>query len=359
MSSLALVVPGNVHTVISGGNLYDLRLAEALTRAGNDVVLATVEGDWPAADARSEELLASTLRRLQAEDPYRSDPEARRAVIIDGLVGAACPRVVAEAAAAGMDLRMLVHLPLGLEPGLDSTTAAQRNGLERASVRAVTSVLATSAWAAKELRRRHGIEHVAVATPGVEPAALAGGSSPPRLLQVGALTAGKNQLAVVAALSKLTELDWTLRLVGSATRNPQYAAQVRQAIEEAGLGSRVLLMGEKTGDALDRAWHAADLSLLPSSVETYGMVVTESLARGVPVVICRGTGAEEALGFDQRGQRPGFSIEARSSTELHAVLNEWLRGPALRETVRAAAQSRRAMLSGWDETARTVAAALQ
>jgi glycosyltransferase involved in cell wall biosynthesis len=257
-----------------------------------------------------------------------------------------------------MEVRLLIHLPLGLEPGLDGATARQRNALEHASVKAATSVIATSNWAAAELRRRHRLQHVAVAQPGVEPAALAHGSRPPRLLQVGALTPGKNQLALVNALSGLTGEPWTVRLVGSLTRDPQYAGQVQRAVRDAGLAERILLTGEQTGGALEDQWQAADLSILPSSVETYGMVVTESLARGIPVIVTAGTGAEETLGHDRRGQRPGFAVALGESDGLRTVLAQWLRNPAARTAVRQAAENRRATLTGWDKTARDVVAAL-
>lgn len=352
MTSIALVVPADVDTVRSGGNLYDLRLAEALRRADDDVVLCRVEGSWPAVDDSAERRLAAALERLRTEHGHR-------VLIIDGLVGAACPGVITAAVAAGMDLRLLIHLPLGLEPGLEAETARRRNALEEASVRAAASVIATSNWAAAELCRRHGLQQVAVAPPGVEPAPLAYGSKPPRLLQVGALTPGKNQLALVSALVGVADKPWTACLVGSLTRNPLYVQRVQRAIGEADLGERIILTGELTGAALADQWQAADLSVLPSSVETYGMVVTESLAHGIPVIVPSGTGAEDTLGHDPRGQRPGFAVAAGDPAGLRRVLAQWLRNPATRSAVRRAAENRRAGLTGWDQTARDVAAAVQ
>ncbi len=279
-------------------------------------------------------------------------------VIVDGLIGAACPGAITAAVAAGMDVRLLIHLPLALEPGLDEATAKHRDAREQASVHAASSVIATSNWAAAELRRRHGLNYVAVAPPGVDPAPLAHGSTPPRLLQVGALIPGKNQLALVSALSGLADEPWTARLVGSRTRDTHYAEQVQQAVRDAGLEERIRLTGELTGAALEDQWQVADLSVLPSSVETYGMVVTESLARGIPAVVSAGTGAEETLGFDGQGQRPGFVVAPGEPIALRKALAHWLRDPPTRSAARGAARTRREGLAGWDQTARDVAMAL-
>ena len=352
MTSIALVVPDNVDTVLSGGNLYDLRLAEALGAAGDDVALCRVGGSWPVVDAAAERQLESALEQLRTED-------RQRAVIVDGLVGAACPRVIGDAVAAGMTLHLLIHLPLGLEPGLDGQTARERNTLEHASVRAASSIIATSNWSASELRRRHGLPHVAVAPPGVHRAPAAHGSTPPRLLQVAALVPGKNQLALVSALAGLADQQWTARLAGSLTRDRRYAQQVQDAIRKAGLGERILCVGELTGPALEDQWRAADLTVLLSSVETYGMVVTESLARGIPAIVSEGTGAEETLGFDRHGHRPGFAVSPGEPRALSQALAGWLSDPATRSAVRYAAMDRRGMLTGWDQTARDVMAALR
>ena len=73
------------------------------------------------------------------------------------------------------------------------------------------------------------------------------------------------------------DLSWRARLVGPDDRDPAYAAAVRDAVRTAGLEDRVEIPGAMTREA---AWAGADLALLPSRVETFGMVVTEALARG-------------------------------------------------------------------------------
>jgi glycosyltransferase involved in cell wall biosynthesis len=117
------------------------------------------------------------------------------------------------------------------------------------------------------------------------------------------------------------------------------------------------------GDALDREWDAADLLVLPSRIETYGLVIGEALARGIPAVVPAGTGAVEAL---QQGAAshddaamPGMPVPPGNPATLSTVLRSWLTEPALRHAWREAALARRDTLPGWQQTAAAVLAYLE
>jgi glycosyltransferase involved in cell wall biosynthesis len=118
----------------------------------------------------------------------------------------------------------------------------------------------------------------------------------------------------------------------------------------------VRLTGPLAGAELDAAEDAADLMLLPSHAETWGMAVTEGLARGVPAVVAAGTGAEEALGRAPDGTVPGAVVPPGDPQALAAALRHLL-GPG-RERAVAAARARRTTLGGWPDTARDVLAAV-
>ncbi|HSO90016.1 MAG TPA: crosslink repair DNA glycosylase YcaQ family protein, partial [Arthrobacter sp.] len=207
------------------------------------------------------------------------------------------------------------------------------------------------------------------ALPGSDAAALADGSDPPHLLAVAALLPNKDQALLLAALSDLTDLPWTASLTGSDTADPVYAARLRDMVNRLGLQDRIRIPGELRGGALEAEWAAADLSLLISQAETFGLVVTESIARGVPVVVRAGTGAVEALAAgtpapastatDSRATLPGTAVALGTDpAPLTEVLRRWLSEPGLRTRWRAAAVDARDRLPGWDATARTVLAAL-
>ena len=198
-------------------------------------------------------------------------------------------------------------------------------------------------------------------------------------MAVAALLPNKNQLLLLEALAQLKELPWTASLIGSDATDPAYAALLRERADRLGLKDRVRIPGELRGPALDAEWAAADLSLLISRAETYGLVVTESLARGVPVVVREGTGAVEALaaGALTRSREPGSPVNnsgqedseethlpgaavvlAEDPAPLAQLLRRWLTEPGLRACWRDAAMAARDRLPGWDATARTVLAAV-
>ena len=207
--------------------------------------------------------------------------------VVDSLLACGAPDELEAAAAAGDRVWILLHMPLPDHP--------ER---ERRALRAAAGVICTSGSAAAGIRARHGLDGLRVALPGTAPAPLAAGSrsaGAPHLIAVAALLPNKDQSLLLDALARLADVPWTASLIGSDTADPAYAAQLRTSVERLGLAGRVRIPGELRGPALDAEWDAADLSLLISRAETYGLVVTESLARGIPVVVREGTGAVEAL----------------------------------------------------------------
>ena len=121
------------------------------------------------------------------------------------------------------------------------------------------------------------------------------------------------------------------------------------------------LVGALHGADLEGAYAAADLLVLPSHVETYGMVVTEALAHGLPVVATAVGGLPEALGEDLGGPddgRPGLLVPPGRPEELADTLRSWLTDGDLRERLRRRALRRRLRLSPWSRTVEDVSAVL-
>jgi glycosyltransferase involved in cell wall biosynthesis len=108
-------------------------------------------------------------------------------------------------------------------------------------------------------------------------------------------------------------------------------------------------VGPLGGADLEEAYAAADLLVLPSLVETYGMVVTEALARGVPVLATHVGGVPEALG-EAGGGPPGLLVPAGRPDALAAALRSWLTDGDLRERLRRRAVARCETLVPWSDT---------
>jgi glycosyltransferase involved in cell wall biosynthesis len=324
---LRFVVPADIDAP-TGGNVYDRAVADVLRRSGDTVDLVRCE----------PQALGSAL-----EQPWTG------LTLVDGLLASPQPEVV-----AGAKVGVLVHMAIALKTGLEPEQARELEQLERRALQAASTVIATSRWTAQYLTRHHGLHSVAVAAPGVDPAAVMPGSDPPLLVHLAALLPHKDQLGVVAALSEVSDLPWRARLAGPVDRDAAYAASVHAAVAAADLTGRIEIPG-----AMPRrlAWAGADLALLPSLVEAYGMVVTEALARGIPAIVSAG-GPAEALGLSPDGERPGVVVRPGDTAELARQLRRWLSDEGHRARLRKAAASRRPLLRGWDTTARLIRSAL-
>lgn len=331
MTALHLVVPDAVGDPLrpSGGNTYDRRLAEALAAGGRPVVEHRVAGSWPRAD---EEALGSLAARLHAA------PDGAT-VLVDGLLASASPTVLVPAARR-LALVVLVHLPLGVAD--QDARPAERDVLGVAR-----SVVATSGWTRDWLARHYGLERVVTAPPGVDEAPVAPGSGTGgALLCVGRVCRAKGYDVLADALATLADLSWSCEWVGPV-----------DPADPVDTGA-VTLVGPLPPPAVAERYAAADLVVLPSRMETYGMVLTEALARGVPVLSSDVGGVREAVGTTPDGRVPGLLVRPGEPQALATALRAWLIDAHLRTALRAAALERRTGLTGWSRTADRVADAL-
>jgi glycosyltransferase involved in cell wall biosynthesis len=84
------------------------------------------------------------------------------------------------------------------------------------------------------------------------------------------------------------------------------------------------------------------------------MVVTEALARGIPVLATAVDGLPEALGHAPDGSRPGLLVEPDDPAALAGALRHWLGGADLRSRLRRSARGRRETLTGWAVTSELI-----
>jgi glycosyltransferase involved in cell wall biosynthesis len=352
LRSVHFVMPGGVDDAAnpSGGNAYDRRLCLDLPGFGWQVHKHLVSGSWPRPEAAARAELARTLREF---------PDGT-IVLLDGLVACGVPEIIVPEAER-LQLAVLVHLPLGDERGLAPETAAELDARERTVLRAVPAVIATSEWAVRRLVSHHGLapERVHVAAPGADIAPLASGTDGvSRLLCVASVTPRKGQHRLVEALAAARDLPWSCVCVGGLGQDPEYVDHLRGLIRRHGLEDRLELAGPKSGAALDAAYAAADLMVLTSYAETYGMAVTEALARGIPVLATDVGGLPEAVGRAPDGGVPGILVPPEDPAALAAELRGWFGEADVRRRLKAAARSRRAALNGWASTAQSLAGVL-
>ena len=345
---MTFVLPGDVDdvTLASGGNTYDRRMCDVL---GPELRAVTLPGRWPTPDSAARYALDGALGNA---------PDGSVA-LVDGLVACGVPDVVVPHTSR-LRLAILLHLPLADETGLPADRAAELDVKERETVRAVSAVIATSDWAGRRITAHHGLSpsRVHVVAPGTDPAPLAAGSAGSRLLCLASVTPRKGQDVLAVALGGVLDLPWTCACVGSVRRDPGYVDRVRGLIARHGLDERMSLAGPLPDDELETTWAGTDLLVLPSYGETYGMVVTEALARGVPVLTTDVDALPDTLGSNPDGAVPGILVPPGNAAALTDALRRYLDRPTLRDRLRAAARERRGRLDDWDTAAKRLAGVL-
>jgi glycosyltransferase involved in cell wall biosynthesis len=339
------ILPADVDdvTVASGGNVYGRRMCELL---GLEKV--TVPGRWPTPSTKARVALSQTLGEI---------PDAS-VVLIDGLVACGVPEVVVPAARR---LRMVVvlHLQLADEIGLPPERAAGLDRREREVLRAATAVITTSEWSTRRVVTHHGLDprRVRTAPPGTEPAPLAAGTeSGNRLLCLASVTPRKGQDLLVEALANLSDLPWTCVIAGSLRADPSYARRTQASVDKHGLNHKVIFAGVLWGDDLEQAFNQTDLLVLPSRRETFGMVVTEAIVRGIPVLATNVDALPFTLGRDTN-RTPGMLVPPDDVPALTEALRRWLTDAGLRDRLREAARARE--VEDWPTAAKRLAGVLR
>lgn len=339
------LVPGDPETP-TGGFVYDRHAVRGLAEAGRLGGVLRVDGPFP---ATGPDTLAAAGAAVAAV------PDGAT-LVVDGLALAPLAAVL-RPHAGRIALVALVHHPLGDETGLPPAEREHWLRAEPAVLRPLRRIVTTSATTAVRLAEL-GLdrERIRVVRPGVDaPLDLsfrAIGQSPPRLLTVATLIPRKGQDLLVEALTRLDDRPWTLDLVGD-DRHPVYAAALRDRIAALGLGQRIVLRGAVAHGDLDRFWRAADLFVLPSHHEGWGIAYLEAVRWGLPVVGTTAGAIPEAVPAEAAVLVPPDDIDA-----LTAALAGLLDHPGARARLAEGALRAAAGLRRWDDTAREFAVAV-
>jgi glycosyltransferase involved in cell wall biosynthesis len=350
VSAVHVVVPDGVDDPArpSGGNTYDRHICQGLSSLGWSVHEHAIPGCRPGPDAASLAALAGVVQRIPDD----------AVVLLDGLVASPAPEVLGPHARR-LRLVVLVHMPLGHRPAHDRADDVRVR--ERAVLLAATAIVTTSAWTVRRLVELYPLspDRVHVAEPAVDAADLASGTaSGGALLCVAAVTVDKGHDVLLDALATMPDLAWHCVCLGSLDRDPEFVEAIRRRALDRRVGDRVDFAGPRTGPELERSYAAADLVVLASRAETYGIVVIEALARGLPVVAAEVGGLPEALGRGADGIRPGLLVPPEDPAALGDALRAWLTDAELRGRLRRAARERRDSLPGWATTTSVLAGVL-
>ena len=340
---VAFVIPGDL-SLPTGGYGYDRRVLQRLPNYGVDVHHVMLPGSFPFPSADD---LAETEAILAALD---SD----QVLLIDGLAyGAMGFDLVSR---IRQPIVALCHHPLALEAGLDEARSAQLRLSEHNALARARHVVVTSPMTARILSEDFGVveDRIMVAEPGTDRASRARGTNNPlQLLAVGSVVPRKGYDVLIRALATLADKPWTVSIVGPA-RDLELLATLESQIAAAGLQSRIRFLGSRTEAELDEIYAAADIFVMPSLFEGYGMVLGEAMARGLPIVCTTGGAAAETA-----PNTAALKVPPGDAAAFSAAVLRLLDDPTLRANMADAAWSAGLMLPTWDDAAKRIAAVLK
>jgi glycosyltransferase involved in cell wall biosynthesis len=354
MSHVVLVAPAPLEAR-TGGYIYNRRMAESLRELKWHVDVLELDASFPYPSRAALEHASRALAAVRAGT----------LVMIDSLALGAMPDIIA-GEASRLSIVALVHLPLAATVGLDQASAARFEDGERRALASAALVVVTGR-AALPLIAKYGVDpsRVVVVEPGTARAPLSRGSrakqmsagvedSPLELLTVATVNAGKGHESLLDALSTVNDSAWHLTCAGSLTRDPVTAARVRTAAARLGLQDRVSFVGELDAAALAACYDRADVAVLATQRETYGMAVAEALAHGLPMIATTTGAIPDLVGGDA-----GLLVPVGDTAALADALARVLGDASLRARLAEGARRRREHLPTWHDAARRLAAALK
>jgi glycosyltransferase involved in cell wall biosynthesis len=341
---LVFIVPGDIN-MRTGGYRYDKRIIDELRARDWQVRLVSLNGDFP---FPTDQQLDEASRKLDELDD-------KSCVIIDGLAYSVMPEQLATHVNR-LTLIALIHHPLALETDLTPVQSDSLQRLETQSLAFAHHVITTSESTAQALSDYQvPSSRISFVCPGVDAASTARGSNTAELnlLCVATLTHRKGHAVLIKALKLLEHRAWHLNCAGSLERDLKMSDQLIAQRSTLGLSERITFLGELDDDALQTQYMQADLFVLPSFHEGYGMVLDEAISYGLPII------ASDAGAIRQTVPTgAGLLVPPGNPEALAEALNLFIDNEATRDGLREHAFAARSNQRSWKQAALEFEAAL-
>jgi len=322
---------------LTGGYLYHARVFAGLREKG-----VTVEEVVPCG-ASQEEQEDAAPRLGSLLDPHSFD-----VVVVDALARIVCAPHLDRWRYERPVVAMVHELPSVAAP---EGATDRENEFEEPLLRA--DCLISVSHHGRSILENRGVSagRIHVVPPGYDRLRTpdAGSGAPVRDGTVRALCVAqwiprKGILDLVRAWSLHERPGASLELVGETDADPAYAACVHASIAAASDAS-IVVSGPVDDARLGTAYGSADLFVLPSRHEGYGMAYAEALAHGLPVIACDVGPVPEVV-----GEVAALLVPPGDEEALSGALDLLLKEPALRNRMSAAARRRAEELPRSDDT---------
>jgi glycosyltransferase involved in cell wall biosynthesis len=299
---VGLLIYGRLDT-ISGGFMYDRHLVRYLRDQGDRVEIISLP--W-------RRYGVSLLDNLRSGFQRRLEAAAFDVLLQDELVHPSCfwlnrrlrPRITYPVIA-------IVHHLRCREPHAAWATRLYRR-VEKSYLAAMDGFICVSRTTQKDVEDLVGrARPLVVASPGrdglpgaITPAEIIARATAPGPLQiifVGNLIPRKEPHTLLTALANLPRDDWRLTVAGRLDLDAIYVEAIRRQIQDAGLASRVFLLGVIPTPELAARYAASHLLAVPSSYEGFGIVYLEGMHFGLPAIAGTVGAARELIRHGHNG----------------------------------------------------------
>lgn len=344
MTAAVFAIPGSLDAP-TGGYGYAREVIAHLREDGIEVEILNLPETFPRPETDQLRTIVRDLGQVRSQ----------ALLIIDGLALGTYPAAMIRA--LGRPVVGLVHHPLGYETALEPETAAWLIANEKAVLGACSRVIASSPFTRNVLVDEFEVfpERIIVAPPGTERVAdepyrgKRQASSAVRLLSVGSVVPRKGHDVLVKALGRLRRRYWELDIVGSRSMDPAYDREVREQIIQRDLEDRIRLRGEVDTEQLRALYRNAEIFVLATRYEGYGMAFAEAMSHGLPVV---GTNAGNVPMLVP--EEAGYLVPVDDDAALADALGRLMEDRTLRMRLGKGGFEHAKTLPTWRESAATI-----
>jgi glycosyltransferase involved in cell wall biosynthesis len=148
----------------------------------------------------------------------------------------------------------------------------------------------------------------------------------PILLFLSRIHYKKRPDILIQSVGQILAQQKDCHLILAGTGEAEYLRELQQLVAQLGIGDRVSFVGFVSGYDKNLLLQGADVFVLPSYSENFGIAVAEALVAGLPVVVTPGV----QIAPEIAAARAGLVLEA-NVTELSAALLQLLQHPSLRQ----------------------------
>ncbi len=275
MTQAVFAIPGDKDRR-TGGFIYEARVLRELNALGCETAHLELPDSFPTPTKADMDTTLSALSAVPPNQPIILDGLVFGAIDVTGLSQVQAPVIA------------MIHHPLGLETGLKPERARALLHNEAAALKHTAHVIVPSPETKRVLCADFGAEPttITVAPPGFNrPHRNPQPEDPPLILSVGLLAPRKGHDVLLDALAELHDLPWRAEIIGRA-HDAGYAQSLQEQSRDLQLEPRVMFSGELDDAALNARFNAASIFALATRYEGYGMVLSEAMLHGLPVVTC-------------------------------------------------------------------------